>query len=274
MEIPVDEAATLVDTNEITNGNSSVPADMARKRRMALRKQQQAKALAQQQQQQQQAFQVEPMTSWTATAAAKDDDQQHLNVTTDVDGNSVSNGNDINNGSNHDNGSSNKKQRFVPKYVPDVPMTKEQTAAWRREARRVRNRQSAAASRQKTRHRITELEEQCAFWETKYKDLVHKISKYEQKNDLQVLSELLQMHSNDDVENGNEELKTNGEGPLFYAAAEQAPLVDANKQDGLLHSDLTTNFNQPTINNSVNGDSIEAESRLQEEKPNQERIII
>jgi len=250
VEIPVDEAATLVDTTDVTNGNSSVPADMARKRRMALRKQQQAKALAQQQQQQQQQqqeeFHAEPMTAWTATAAATDDDQQDLNVTADVDGNSVSNGNN----SNHNNGSSNKKQRFVPKYVPDVPMTKEQTAAWRREARRVRNRQSAAASRQKTRHRITELEEQCTFWETKYKDLVHKISKYEQKNDLQVLSELLQMHSKDDVENGDGELKTNGEGPLFYAAAEQVPLVDANRQDGVLHSDLATNFNQPTINNS------------------------
>ena len=48
------------------------------------------------------------------------------------------------------------------RYEPGVPMTKEELKKWRKEARRVRNRESAAASRQKTRERIDELEGQVA----------------------------------------------------------------------------------------------------------------
>lgn len=44
------------------------------------------------------------------------------------------------------------------RYEPGVPMTKEELQKWRKQARRVRNRESAAASRQKTRERINELE--------------------------------------------------------------------------------------------------------------------
>lgn len=44
------------------------------------------------------------------------------------------------------------------RYEPGVPMTKEELQKWRKQARRVRNRESAAASRLKTRERITELE--------------------------------------------------------------------------------------------------------------------
>ena len=44
------------------------------------------------------------------------------------------------------------------RYEPGVPMTKEELQKWRKQARRVRNRESAAASRQKTRERISELE--------------------------------------------------------------------------------------------------------------------
>jgi flagellar basal body rod protein FlgC len=54
------------------------------------------------------------------------------------------------------------------RYDPEVPMSKEQLAVWRREARRVRNRESAAASRQRIRSRITELEEEIEGWKSKY----------------------------------------------------------------------------------------------------------
>lgn len=61
----------------------------------------------------------------------------------------------------HDKSSSESKQnRTQVKYNPDIPMSKEQLAAWRREARRVRNRESAAASRQRIRNRISELEDE------------------------------------------------------------------------------------------------------------------
>lgn len=69
-----------------------------------------------------------------------------------------------------------KKARTQARYDPDVPMTKEETARWRREARRVRNRESAAASRAKTRDRIAELEEEVNCWKTKYEFLRRELS--------------------------------------------------------------------------------------------------
>lgn len=53
-------------------------------------------------------------------------------------------------------------------------MTKAEASAWRREQRRLRNRESAAASRQKTRERITELEIELSEWKNKFADLEHK----------------------------------------------------------------------------------------------------
>lgn len=65
------------------------------------------------------------------------------------------------------------------KYDPDVPMTKEQAAAWRREQRRKRNRESAAASRQRQRDRIDELEAEVNEWKVKYEGMMSKIRQLE-----------------------------------------------------------------------------------------------
>merc|ERR1719183_951510 len=45
------------------------------------------------------------------------------------------------------------------KYDPSIPMTKDETSAWRREQRRERNRASAAACRTRQRNRMAKLEE-------------------------------------------------------------------------------------------------------------------
>jgi hypothetical protein len=65
------------------------------------------------------------------------------------------------------------------KYDPDVPMTKEDAAAWRREQRRKRNRESAAASRQRQRDRIAELEVEVEEWKTQFEAMMDKIKKLE-----------------------------------------------------------------------------------------------
>jgi hypothetical protein len=65
------------------------------------------------------------------------------------------------------------------RYDPEVPMSKEQLAAWRREARRVRNRESAAASRQRIRSRITELEEEVGEWKSKYTQAMERLQRLE-----------------------------------------------------------------------------------------------
>lgn len=66
------------------------------------------------------------------------------------------------------------------RYDPDVPMSKEQLAAWRREARRVRNRESAAASRQRIRDRINELEGEVGEWKAKYDQAMARLEQVEQ----------------------------------------------------------------------------------------------
>ena len=69
----------------------------------------------------------------------------------------------------------NKKAQIT--YNPDIPMTKEQLTAWRREMRRVRNRESAAASRRKVRDRIEELEEEVQVWKKRYHEVMAKLGK-------------------------------------------------------------------------------------------------
>jgi len=54
------------------------------------------------------------------------------------------------------------------RYMPGVPMTKEELKAWRKEARRVRNRESAAASRRRNRDRVSVLEQEVEAMKTKY----------------------------------------------------------------------------------------------------------
>ena len=72
-----------------------------------------------------------------------------------------------------------KTKKTQIRYDPDVPMSKDQLAAWRREARRVRNRESAAASRQRIRNRISELEEEVGEWKTKYSQAIQRLEALE-----------------------------------------------------------------------------------------------
>lgn len=62
------------------------------------------------------------------------------------------------------------------RYDPAVPMNKEELANWRREHRRVRNRESAAASRQRIRTRISELEGEVTQWKEKYYAAVQRLN--------------------------------------------------------------------------------------------------
>jgi hypothetical protein len=71
------------------------------------------------------------------------------------------------------------RTKYQNHYEPDIPMTKEQTAEWRKEARRKRNRESAAASRNKVRNRIAELEQEVQEWKTKYSALLERIEALE-----------------------------------------------------------------------------------------------
>jgi len=80
-----------------------------------------------------------------------------------------------------------KPQNF---YAPPNPnqMTKEELAAWRKEERKKRNRESAAASRNKIKGRITELESELSEWKQKYTDMEDKMRAMEQH--IQLLTQL------------------------------------------------------------------------------------
>uniref|UniRef100_A0A7S1B567 BZIP domain-containing protein n=1 Tax=Corethron hystrix TaxID=216773 RepID=A0A7S1B567_9STRA len=84
-------------------------------------------------------------------------------------------------GSGNQRTTNGKSRRGVVqiRYDPDVPMSKEEAAEWRREQRRVRNRESAAASRQKTRDRIAELEAVVSDIKSKYESALARLRIYE-----------------------------------------------------------------------------------------------
>jgi hypothetical protein len=65
------------------------------------------------------------------------------------------------------------------RYDPGVSMTKEELVTWRKEARRVRNRESAAASRKRTRDRIEELEGEVSKIKSKYSAALERIMELE-----------------------------------------------------------------------------------------------
>ena len=69
--------------------------------------------------------------------------------------------------------------KYQNRYEPEEPMSKEDEAVWRKEARRLRNRESAANSRNKVRNRIEELETEVEDWKTKYASLMKRIGMLE-----------------------------------------------------------------------------------------------
>ena len=71
------------------------------------------------------------------------------------------------------------KKKPQMKYDPDVPMSKEEAAAWRREQRRKRNRESAALSRQRQRDRIGDLEVEVEQWKNKVDTIMKRIKSLE-----------------------------------------------------------------------------------------------
>jgi hypothetical protein len=75
----------------------------------------------------------------------------------------------------------NRPQNFYA--PPPVPMTKDELSEWRKEQRRERNRESAAASRNKTRSRIEELEGEVKNWKFKCQDMEAKVRSMERHID-------------------------------------------------------------------------------------------
>jgi len=71
--------------------------------------------------------------------------------------------------------------KYQNRYKPEVRMTIEEEAEWRKEARRQRNRTSAANSRNKVRNRITELESEVDEWKSKCTSLTKRLEILEKR---------------------------------------------------------------------------------------------
>jgi len=72
-------------------------------------------------------------------------------------------------------------KRKQAQYNPEVQMTEKQLTQWRREMRRVRNREAAAASRKKVRDRIDDLENRASKWRSRYEDAINRIGEAERE---------------------------------------------------------------------------------------------
>mmetsp|Transcript_39646 Transcript_39646/g.119083 ORF Transcript_39646/g.119083 Transcript_39646/m.119083 type:complete len:266 (-) Transcript_39646:568-1365(-) len=74
-----------------------------------------------------------------------------------------------------------EKSKYILQYNPetDRPMTKEQITEWRKQQRKERNRASAAASRDKIRGRIRELEGEVDDLQSKYASALERIQQLE-----------------------------------------------------------------------------------------------
>lgn len=68
-----------------------------------------------------------------------------------------------------------KKAKYTIKYEPNRNMTKDELSEWRKQQRKERNRASAAASREKVRSRICELEDEVELLRSQYADALKKI---------------------------------------------------------------------------------------------------
>jgi len=96
------------------------------------------------------------------------------------------------------------KKKPQMKYDPDVPMSKEEAAAWRREQRRKRNRESAALSRQRQRDRIGDLEVEVEEWKTKAENILKRIKCLEDATGVDSKSLVLPSSQENNVEQSEE----------------------------------------------------------------------
>ena len=170
-EMPADPATYAADKVITANANPAQPVDpsTARKRRKAIIESQRKESEEAAQQKESENEGVKTNKGKSATTSSGDEGQGDDGE--DSDGSE---------GSMQPNGKRRKNKKTQIRYDPDVPMSKEQLAAWRREARRVRNRESAAASRQRIRSRINELETEVDEYKLKYHAALDRLKELEE----------------------------------------------------------------------------------------------
>mmetsp|Transcript_13928 Transcript_13928/g.19511 ORF Transcript_13928/g.19511 Transcript_13928/m.19511 type:complete len:237 (+) Transcript_13928:3-713(+) len=116
------------------------------------------------------------------------------------------------------------------RYEPGVPMTKKELTAWRKEARRVRNRLSAAESRKKTRSRIEELEDAMGALQKKYSAAMERILELEKIN-----TDLKNSHQLSTLVSGDDAVVSPPESPLHVLETSQtlpSPFMLSNSPEG------------------------------------------
>jgi len=134
----------------------------------------------------------------------------------------------------------NKKQKIYLQYNPleNKEMTKDEIKQWRLQQRKLRNRQSAAASRQKVRNQIENLEKQVQVLQHKYDIVLDRLKHYEPSFD----------------ENNMYSEQQKPHNVVSYSSPSQSPsVVSCNSID----TSTTANINAVTCPNSALNDNIE-----------------
>lgn len=70
---------------------------------------------------------------------------------------------------------------YQNRYEPTEQMSKDEVSRWRHEARKQRNRLSAAKSRNKIKDRIKELESEVSMWKNKYELMMRRLRELERE---------------------------------------------------------------------------------------------
>jgi len=144
-----------------------------------------------------------------------------------------------------------KQSKYTLQYNPDKPMTKEQVSEWRRQQRKERNRASAAASRQKIRSRIFELEEVVDDLRSKYAAALARIRELE--------SERLTHHAPQHLLIGGKEC-IGYPAPPVVVSADDSPALFPQDHPSSMPSAWALNESIP-VNNETKPHLIETPSR-------------
>jgi hypothetical protein len=137
------------------------------------------------------------------------------------------------------------------RYDPGVTMNRDELKVWRKEARRVRNRESAAQSRTRNRDRITELESDVDVVTSKYRAALQRIVELEAASTVdsftpailrQDLSALI-TQTQDDSRPSSPELQ-----PMKTVSPPMSPTTSFNLVDMGLHEEEVTKKYQHIMN--------------------------
>lgn len=162
------------------------------------------------------------------------------------------------------------KSKYQNHYAPVIKLTLEEEAEWRREARRKRNRDSAAASRQKTRSKIQDLEQEVQEWKSKYDALFQKMTAMEHMFK-STMSSFVDPKKRSRIAHHSQVLDTPRQQQQQQQAVEEAPVVSPGQSPRLqprpihfIPETLSQGYENPVPLSSYHSDDVVSNRHINE----------